>query len=268
MGVLSVREEIVRCNDLCMKTIPILKIFAAVGALVALCHCQSHQSSTITAAQSSVFEKSMMDDVEKKRLWETRPKVKTTPADAKVGGGTIEIPPEQTFQPGVDDPWVLLAQAREGRIGAWGKLGDYVTSQSNPDPAIWHEVSRRAALGQGIYGVARYYGESKGNWRASKDRRAIEQAVRQMERQALNGQWTYAVALYKFLGVLDRRTDVHLPWGGNEELSGKWLEIIYKTAGKKAFDNVIKDEVSSTGRRVEPGVVYYPHTPEGWKPPR
>ena len=246
-----------------------LMLFRALGAIASvgcLCQCQSYDASSPAAPiSSSTFVKSMLGDMVKNKPWKPTTPSKPTSADRRVGGGLVKATWEGSFKKGVDDPKRLLSQAREGDEKAWGKLQDYLLIQPNPGPAVRFEFERMSILDNGIDSIARYYAEKKSNKKASKDCQEIESAIRQMEGEALQGKWIYAVALYQFLGSL-YQADGHLPWGRTEELSAKWLTIIYKSAGKAAFDNVIASEARRMGYRTDSGKIFFPHTSEGWNP--
>ena len=216
------------------------KMSGVLVTLGLLCQCQV----TTTSIQSSVFENRMMDDVRRNKPWV--PYVfEQTGEDKRVGGGPVVVTSEDTFQERVDDPQILLAKARSGDSQAGRKLQDYVAEHSNPNPTIAFEFERLAALSQGIYGIGHYYAEHRGV-KTSKDRKSIEQAIRRMEIKALNGDWIYAVALYQFLGAVNQRGG-RLPWGKNEELSAKWLGIIYKSTNKLAFETIVDREAMRMG---------------------
>ncbi len=124
---------------------------------------------------------------------------------------------------------------------------------------------------RGIKGIARYYAFTKMTWRLKEERIIIERAIREMEGEVEKGCWLYALALYQFCGSLSE-TGKCLPWGDNRGLSAKWLEIVYYDKGGEVLRNVVKNEAARLGhssvarRMLSEGKVYYPHTPDGWKP--
>lgn len=239
----------------------LVTLLTAPLVLGSSCQSQSYQTPSASDPNNSlVFEKCMMNDVKKNKPW-VRPK----PSHEDISRGPLIVSKNDEFQKGIDDPRKLLVRAREGDNQAMAKLQDYVSYERNPDRAVRLEFERMSALGQGIDGIARYYAENKGNSRMSKDCRLIEQSLRHMESEALGGNWVYAVALYQFLGSLNQRAE-HLPWGGNDELSAKWLELIHKLAGKQTFDAVVTTEAARMGQSRNLNGTFFPHAPEGWKP--
>ena len=228
-----------------------------------LCQCQSyHHESSISNAL--VFEECMINDLKKDKPWESN-----KPGNGNIIQGQIIASKTDSFHDGVDDPHELLVCARKGNGSdqATGKLQDYVTQHPHPDLSICLEFERMWALRHGIDGVARYYTKNKGSWKASKDRRSIEEAIHTMESKAVAGNWIYAVALYEFMGSLDQ-VGGSLPWGQNKELSARWLETIYKSADREAFNAVVINEALQTGHAQKQYLdgTYFPHMPEGWKP--
>lgn len=232
-----------------------------------LCQCQCrsvHEASTGGAANNpQLFVQVMLDDVERSAPWKERPPSHAEPASCDVINTWLSC---LEFDKRTDHPKALLLRARNGDSLALAKLGSYVM-QHNPHWGYRFEVERMQALRRGVKGVTRYYGETKEARRALEDRRLIEEAVRQMEKRAESDSLACAVALYQFCGSLNE-TGESLPWGGNEELSAKWLERVYQLAGKKAFAAIVSDEVARMGlvqAEFRTGK-YYPHTPPGWTP--
>lgn len=182
----------------------------------------------------------MMHDIKKNQPWK-----RDVLGHDEAGGGAAVIPEDEEFRLGIDDPQKLLILARKGDYQALRKLENYVQQQSNPDRTVRLESGRLLALVRGIDGIARYYGNHEQSTR--EDRRLIERALRRMEDKAIEGNWIYAVALYQFLGSLNEQSDKRLPWGENDKLSAKWLEIVHKAVGKETFEAIVINEACRMG---------------------
>lgn len=230
-------------------------MYTAVGG-GNLCQCSSLGETS--HLDICAWEKSMVQAVNESKPWIELRRTSDSGDDEDVDKAQKSML-ESMFDFNRDSPEELLKLARNGDDLAMLRAESYSRSYNKR----WkhrHEIARMLALHRGIRGIATYYVKTKRYKSLSHDRVMIEMALRSIEMRALNGSWLDAVVLYQFHG------DSDLPWGKSDEQSAKWLDVVWREAGARKFENVIKFELMRAGHGTSKEI-YYPHTPKGWRPP-
>lgn len=250
-----------------MRNIFITSIRIALTVLAAgwFCHCNclTRPNCDVGKNDSRIFIEAIINDVERNTPWK-----RSKPSNDEIESPTVVQHRllGLEFDKNMESPNDLLIRARKGDKVAMAKLESYIM-QHDPTWTYRFEVQRMLALLRGIDGIARYYTKTKNQQRLFKDRRLIERSIRDIEHEALHGNWIYAIALYQFCGSLSQMGE-RLPWGDNQALSAKWLEKIYQLKGRDVFVSVVKNEAKRMGFSQNKFLdgTFYPHTPCDWAP--